>query len=63
MAYDVTGAKVTIEGWFRRGMRPYVEMSRLRTADGRVYRAYSRWVQLAMAAVCVAVGWLFIRGI
>ena len=53
---ELTGAKVTIEGWFRRGMRPYIEMSRLTTADGRTHRAYSRWVQIALAAACVAAG-------
>ena len=53
---ELTGAKVTIEGWFRRGMRPYIEMARLTTADGVTHRAYSRWVQLALAAACVAAG-------
>ena len=57
-AEELTDARVTIDGWFRRGMRPYIEMSRLTTAGGRTHRAYSRWVQLALAAACVAVGWL-----
>lgn len=61
-AEDLTGALVTIEGWFRRGMRPYVEMSRLTTADGRTHRAFSRWVQLAFAAACVAAGLLGMMG-
>jgi heat shock protein HtpX len=57
-AEELTYVRVTIDGWFRRGMRPYIEMSRLTTASGRTHRAYSRWVQLALAAACMAVGWL-----
>ena len=57
-AEALEGERVTIDGWFRRGLRPYIEMSTLTTTDGRTYRAYSRWVQLAFAALCVIVGWL-----
>ena len=57
-AQDFVGRTVAIEGWFRRGMRPYIEMSRIEMLpDGATYRAYSRWIQLALAAACVAIGW------
>ena len=51
---------VEIEGWFRRGLTPYVEMAKL-TNDGLgTRRSYSRWVQVLLAALVVAVGtyWL-----
>ena len=46
-AEQCIGQQVQIDGWFRRGLRPYVEMSRLETEHGAVHRAYSRWVQYA----------------
>jgi Zn-dependent protease with chaperone function len=54
------GHKVTIEGWFRRGLRPYLEMSCLAGADRQMHRTYSRWVQHGAAAVLIALGvtWL-----
>jgi Zn-dependent protease with chaperone function len=61
-AEDLTGQQVTIDGWFRRGMRPYIEMSRLTTSQGLTYRAYSRWIQLAAAAACTVIGAFGVRG-
>src|SRR5690349_846124 len=55
--------KVVIEGWFRRGLRPYIEMSSLMDENGRTHRTYSRWVQHALAAATVAVGWLWLSRI
>jgi Zn-dependent protease with chaperone function len=54
------GHKVTVEGWFRRGLRPYLEMSRLTAAGGKQHRAYARWVQHGLASVLIAVAlaWL-----
>jgi len=56
------GQTVEIEGWFRRGLTPYVEMARLTGEDGSVHRAYSRWVQCALAIVAIVAGayWLTI---
>ena len=54
------GQKVTIEGWFRRGLRPYVEMSTLTGEDGKTRRAYSRWVQYAVAAAVVVASWFWL---
>jgi heat shock protein HtpX len=52
--------QVEIEGWFRRGLRPYVEMSRLSAEGGQIHRAYSRWIQYAVATICLVAGvvWL-----
>jgi heat shock protein HtpX len=58
-ADELAGQKVVIEGWFRRGLRPYVEMSRLTTEDGRTHRAYSRWVQYVLSVGAIAAGWLW----
>jgi heat shock protein HtpX len=59
-AHSFIGQTVEIEGWFRRGLTPYVEMSRLTGEDGSVHRTYSRWVQCALAIVAIVVGcsWL-----
>ena len=54
------GERVIIEGWYRRGLRPYVEMSRLTTDAKITHRTFSRWVQLALAAGATAVGWIWL---
>ena len=59
-AQDYIGQKVVIEGWFRRGLSPYVEMSRLTGHDGTVHRAYSRWVQYAVAGIATVMGCLWL---
>ena len=66
-AADYIGEQVTVEGWYRRGLAPYVEMSKLTgedgpTGKGKVSRLYSRWIQSAAAAACFAVGWLWFTG-
>ena len=60
-AENYIGQHVVIEGWFRRGLRPYVEMSRLTGEDGSVHRTYSRWVQCALALAAVVAGWLWLN--
>ena len=79
------GERVKVQGWYRRGVKPYVELARIeatvnKAAKGSgvtslfgqngaaapleyeqlVERSYSRWLQLAAAAICAAVGviWL-----
>lgn len=56
------GQRVVIEGWFRRGLTPYVEMSRLTAEDNSIHRTYSRWVQCALAIAAVVVGWHWMNG-
>jgi len=58
-AENYIGQEVIVEGWFRRGLSPYVEMSKLTGSDNTSHRAISRWVQLVLAAIAVAVGWLW----
>lgn len=62
-AGDCIGQRVTIDGWYRRGLRPYVEMSRLTTAANVTHRAYSRWVQLSIAAVAAAAGLMWLQSL
>ena len=59
-ADELTGKHVTIEGWFRRGLKPYVEMSRLTKEDGTTNRAWSRWVQYGLAVAAMAGGWIWL---
>jgi heat shock protein HtpX len=57
-AENYIGRQVEIEGWFRRGLTPYVEMARLTGEDGASHGAYSRWVQYALAGMAVIAGFL-----
>jgi hypothetical protein len=57
----LTGQSVEVECWFRRGLRPYVELSRLTTSDGKTYRAYSRWVQMGLAAAVIVAGYIVLN--
>ena len=57
---SLTGKTVELECWFRRGLRPYVEMSKLTTADGQTYRAYPRWVQQVIAAAAIVIGYFWL---
>ena len=59
-AEQYVGRKVTVEGWFRRGLRPYVEMSKLTDSEGKSRRLYSRWIQCGGAAIAVMLGWLWL---
>ncbi len=54
------GQRVVIEGWFRRGLRPYIEMSSLTTEQGRTKRAWSRWVQYLLATAAIVGGYLWL---
>lgn len=62
-AEEFIGQQVEIEGWFRRGIAPYIEMSRLTDERGGRHCAYSRWVQYALSAIAVVVGYLWLAGI
>jgi heat shock protein HtpX len=61
-AANYFGKEVVVEGWFRRGLRPYIEMSKLSSPGEATRRTYSRWVQLVLAAFAVAAGWLWLTG-
>jgi len=56
------GQKVTIDGWFRRGLRPYVEMLRLTGEDGKTRRTYSRSIQIGVGALAAVIGLLWFVG-
>lgn len=59
-AENYIGRQVEIEGWFRRGLTPYIEMARLTGEDGATHRAYSRWVQYLLASLAVVAGFLWL---
>jgi heat shock protein HtpX len=54
------GQEVEVEGWFRRGLTPYVEMSRIAGEHRQVHRMYSRWIQLGLALCAIVVGWFWL---
>ena len=81
------GERVKVRGWYRRGLKPYVEVARVearvsKARKGRgmttlfggeegsapieyeqlVERSYSQWIQLALTAVCVAAGAMWLLG-
>ena len=60
---SASAAVIEIDGWYRRGLRPYVEMVKLTTDTGIVHRAYSRWVQLGLAAAAVGIGWMWLTSV
>jgi len=59
-AENYIGQHVEIEGWYRRGLTPYVELTRMTGEDGSTHRAYSRWVQYALAGTAVVAGFLWL---
>ena len=65
-ADDFIGRSVVINGWFRRGLTPYVEMASITpdtTDTTSATRTYSRWVQYAAALLTAGIGcyWLSVR--
>jgi heat shock protein HtpX len=54
------GQEVIVEGWFRRGMTPYVEMAKI-TNGYNVHRMYSRWIQIALALAAMVAGWYWLQ--
>jgi hypothetical protein len=54
--------EVEVAGWFRRGLVPYVELSKLTDGSGQSRRLYSRWIQCVAAAAAVILGWLWMTG-
>jgi heat shock protein HtpX len=59
-ANDFIGRRVVIDGWFRRGLRPYVEMASITPDAAATTRTYSRWVQYSAALVTVGIGWYWL---
>ena len=59
-AANYIGEKVVIDGWFRRGLRPYLEIGRLTSDFGKPLVTRSRTVQTAAAALVTICGlaWL-----
>ena len=50
------GRRVVVEGWYRRGLMPYVELAQITASDNSdSHSSYSRWLQ-AIFAVAVSIG-------
>jgi hypothetical protein len=60
-AESYIGQDVVIEGWFRRGLAPYVEMSKLTGEYDSIHRTYSRWIQILVALAAMAIGWIWFQ--
>jgi heat shock protein HtpX len=60
-AESFIGRQVQIEGWFRRGLTPYVEMARITAEDGNTHHSISCWIQYALAVAALTAGffWLY----
>ncbi|HAX87678.1 MAG TPA: Zn-dependent protease with chaperone function [Cyanobacteria bacterium UBA11370] len=51
---DLVGKEVTVMGWFRRGVTPWIDVELLRTPEGKVSRAnYPIWVTILAIAAAV----------
>jgi heat shock protein HtpX len=61
-AEELIGQQVEVNGWFRRGVSPYVEMSRLTDEGGKTHRTYSRLVQYALSVLGIVIGYLWLSG-
>ncbi len=50
------GQRVVLEGWYRRGVMPYVELSRITCVEDedRGHSSYSRWIQMGCAVAGTA---------
>ncbi|HEY3744135.1 MAG TPA: M48 family metalloprotease [Bryobacteraceae bacterium] len=58
-ANTLAGAKVVLDGWYRRKLRPYVELKKLETDDGRIHTSYSCYIQIGWALLaCGVLYWL-----
>jgi hypothetical protein len=61
-ADDYVGQEISVDGWFRRGLVPYVEIYKLINQSGEIRKLYSRWIQCGVAAACIAVGLIWLNG-
>ncbi len=59
-ADELTGQRVSLDGWFRRGLKPYVEMAKMTTSEGKTSRTWSRWVQWLLAVCAMAAGYVWL---
>jgi heat shock protein HtpX len=57
------GQTVEVEGWFRRALSPYVEISRITGQGGLDSRSYSRWLQIAAAIIAIFAGYWWLSGL
>jgi heat shock protein HtpX len=62
-AESYVGQEVVVEGWFRRGLMPYVELSKLTGENHCFHRTVSRWVQCAVAISAILAGWIWLENI
>ena len=55
-AKNLLGSQVSSQGWFRRGIMPWMDLVRLETADGTVVNSYHRFWTVLFGTIAIAVG-------
>jgi len=58
-AKKLIGQEVKIEGWFRRGPAPYLQVRYIKTADGKKYKNHARGLTFFWAIVMFGLAFLF----
>ena len=48
-ARKLVGQEVKIQGWYRRGPSPYLQVKYIKTADGKTYKNHARGLQFFWA--------------
>jgi len=59
---ETVGSNVVVEGWFRRGPVPFLEMKSM-TIDGSTRRSYFRWLPYGVAGLSIICGTLLQLGL
>jgi heat shock protein HtpX len=57
------GQEVEVQGWFRRGLTPYVEIAKLTGEGHQVHRTYSRWIQYGLSIGAIVVAWVWLNAL
>ena len=59
-AKRLVGEDVKIIGWYRRGPSPYIQVSRIETASGKIYKNHAQGMDRFFAFVVLVIGMLIV---